>query len=282
MKKDNHQEMSFLDHLEELRWHIVRAVAAIIISAIVAFIFKDFFWDIILGPTRKNFIVYRWFCSVSEKLCFGPSSDLRLITRDLGEDFMMHMISSFWIGFIVSFPYVLWEIWRFVKPGLYAKEQKIIRGVVFICSILFFIGVGFGYFVVAPFGISFLSNYKLAADIENTVTVNSYVNYITMFILPLGLVFELPVVVYFLAKVGIVSAPFLKQFRKHAVVVILVIAAIITPPDVISQLLVSIPLLLLYEVSIIIAGRVNPLPPDEPEPESTESDEYDYDETKQD
>ncbi len=236
MKKNNHQEMSFLDHLEELRWHIVRAVAAILISAIVVFIFKDFFWDeVILAPTKKDFVIYRVFCGFSEKLCFGPNKDLVMFTRDFGEQFMMHMVSSFWIGIIISFPYLLWEIWRFVKPGLYEKEQKAIKGVVFICSMLFFIGVLFGYYIVAPFGISFLSNYEISSTIQNTVTLGSYVNYLTMFILPLGLVFELPIVVYFLAKVGIVSAPFLKQFRKHAVVVILIIAAIITPPDVVSQ-----------------------------------------------
>lgn len=287
MKKDNNQEMSFLEHLEELRWHIIRAVGAIMISAIGVFIFKDFFWEgIILAPTKKEFFIYRVFCNFSDKLCFGPNKDLEMYTRDFGEQFMMHMVSSFWIGLIIAFPFVLWEVWKFVKPGLYAKEQKAIRGVVFICSLLFFIGVLFGYYIVAPFGISFLSNYEISPTIQNTVTLNSYVNYLTMFILPLGLVFELPVVVYFLAKVGIVSAPFLKQFRKHAIVVILIIAAVITPPDVASQILVSFPLLILYEVSIIIAGRVNPLPPDDPEPEETKSssddDEYDYDYSKQD
>jgi sec-independent protein translocase protein TatC len=279
MKKDQSQEMSFLEHLEELRWHIIRSAGVILVSAIGVFIYKDFFWDIILGPTRKNFVIYRFFCNLSETTCFGPNADLKMFTRDFGEQFMMHMVSSFWIGLIISFPYVLWEVWRFVKPGLYAKEQKAIRGVVFICSALFLTGVLFGYYIVAPFGISFLSNYEIAPDIENTVTLNSYVNYLTMFILPLGMVFELPVIVYFLAKVGIVTGDFLKTYRRHAIVVIIVIAAVITPPDVASQILVSLPLIALYEVSILIAKRVNPLPPDDPAPES---DEYDYDENKAD
>lgn len=281
MKKDNHQEMSFLDHLEELRWHIVRAVAAILVFAIGIFIFSDFFWDIILGPSRQNFVTYRYLCGLSDKLCFGPNKDLVMYTREFGEQFMMHMVSSFWLGLIMAFPYVLWEVWRFVKPGLYAKEQKVVRGVVFICSALFLLGVLFGYYIIAPFSISFLSNYEIASDIQNTVTLNSYITYMTMFILPMGMIFELPIVIYFLAKLGIVSKPFLRNYRKHAIVVIIIIAAIITPPDVASQILVSIPLILLYEISIIIAGRVNPLPPEEEE-KDTDPDEYDYDESKAD
>ncbi len=269
--------MSFLDHLEELRWHIIRSVAAILICAIMVFLSKEFVWDtIILGPTKKNFFTYRIFCEISEALCFGPDQ-IQMFTRDFGEQFMMHMTTSFWIGLIVSFPYILWEAWRFIKPGLYAKEQKAIRGVVAICSALFFIGVLFGYYIVTPFGISFLTNYEISNDIQNTVSLESYISYMTMFVIPLGLVFELPMVVYFLAKIGIVSKPMLKTFRKHAVVAIVIIAAIITPPDVISQILVSLPLILLYEVSIFIAGRVNPMPKDE-----LDSEEYDYDETRTD
>ncbi|MEP7267716.1 MAG: twin-arginine translocase subunit TatC [Saprospiraceae bacterium] len=282
MKKDNDQEMSFLDHLEELRWHIIRSVAAILVSSIVVFIFKDFVWRIILGPTRQDFFLYRLFCGISDKLCFGPNAKLVMFTRDFGEQFMMHMVSSFWIGFIVAFPYVLWEVWRFVKPGLYTKEQKAIRGVVFICSLLFFTGVLFGYYIVTPFGISFLSNYEISPDIQNTVTLDSYVSYLTMFILPLGLIFELPIVVYFLAKVGIVTAEFLRSFRRHAIVVIIVVAAVITPPDVASQILVSLPLIMLYEVSIFIAKRVNPLPKDDDKVEDKDEEEYDHDDSPQD
>lgn len=268
--------MSFLDHLEELRWNIIRALASVIVFTIIVFLSKDFVWNsIILAPTEQDFFTYRFFCNLSEKLCFGPDK-IEFITRDVGEQFMMHMVSSFWIGVIISFPYILWELWKFIKPGLYEKEQKTIRGVVAICSILFFIGVAFGYYVVTPFGLTFLSQYELSSKIANTVTLSSYVDYLTMFVLPLGLVFELPVVVYFLAKVGIVTGGMLKTFRRHAIVVIIIIAAVITPPDVVSQILVSLPLILLYEASIFIASRVNPLPKDEPEAD----DEYDYDESK--
>ena len=272
--------MSFLDHLEELRWHIVRALASIIVFAIVVFLSKDFVWQkIILAPIRKDFFTYRFFCDLSPKLCFGPDK-IEIITRDIGEQFMMHMVSSFWLGVIISFPYILWEVWKFIKPGLYDKERKTIRGVVGICSFLFFLGVGFGYFVVTPFGVTFLSQYELSSEIANTVTLSSYVNYLTMFVLPLGLVFELPVVVYFLAKVGLVTGEMLRTFRRHAIVVVIIIAAVITPPDVVSQILVSLPLIGLYEVSIWIAGRVNPLAKDEDEDKDADKDEYDYDESK--
>ena len=289
MKKVNDQEMSFLDHLEELRWHIIRAVGAILVGAIIAFLNKEFVWNkIIFGPKNADFVTYRFFCNLSPKLCFGPDN-IQVFTRDFGEQFMMHFVSSFWIGLIIAFPYIMWEIWRFVKPGLYKKEQKAIRGVVAICSGLFFLGVLFGYYVIAPFGISFLSNYEIATGIENTVSLDSYVSYLTMFILPLGLVFELPVIVYFLAKVGIVNAEMLRSFRKHAIVVIIIVAAVITPPDVVSQILVSLPLIMLYEVSILIASRTNRAveeDDDDDEPDDDDKvenkDEYDYDESKSD
>lgn len=273
MKDTQDNEMSFLDHLEELRWHIVRALAAIIVCAIIVFLCKDYIWDtIILGPSKKTFFTYRIFCQISQSLCFGPNEHLRLFTRDFGEQFMMHMTSSFWIGLIMAFPYILWEVWRFVKPGLYEKEQNAIRGVVFICSGLFFMGVLFGYYVVTPFGMSFLTNYTISDEIDISVSLESYVDYLTMFVLPLGLVFELPVVVYFLAKVGIVSAPMLKTFRKHAIVAIVVIAAVITPPDVASQILVSLPLIALYESSIFIAARTNPVVKEEEDKDEEDDD----------
>jgi len=276
MKNKVDKEMSFLDHLEELRWNIIRALASVIVFTIVVFLSKDFVWNqIILAPTEKDFFTYRFFCNLSEKLCFGPD-EIEFITRDVGEQFMMHMVSSFWLGVIISFPYILWELWKFIKPGLYEKEQKTIRGVVGICSLLFFTGVAFGYYIVTPFGLTFLSQYELSDKIQNTVTLSSYVSYLTMFVLPLGLVFELPMVVYFLAKVGMVTGGMLKTFRRHAIVVIIIIAAIITPPDVISQILVSLPLIMLYEVSIFIASKVNPIPKEAPE----EDDAYDYDESK--
>ncbi len=163
---------------------------------------------------------------------------------------------SAWLGLIVAFPYVFWEFWRFTKPGLYAKERKAARGIVLICSLLFLFGVLFGYFIISPFAITFLSSYSVSDKIANTTTLSTLVNAMTMFTIPTGLVFELPIVIYFLAKIGLVSAAFLKQYRRHSIVVCLLLAAIITPPDVISQFLVGIPLYGLYEAGIIIARRV--------------------------
>ena len=168
---------------------------------------------------------------------------------------MQHLYVSFWLGVIGAFPYIFWQFWKFISPGLLEQEQKAIRGVVFICSFLFLLGVCFGYFVIAPFSISFLASYTVSGLVV-APTLDSYVTYMTMFTLPTGLIFEMPVVAYFLAKIGIVGASFLRAYRRHAIVVILIIAAIITPPDVVSQTLVSIPLWGLYEISILVGARV--------------------------
>ncbi|MEL6987572.1 MAG: twin-arginine translocase subunit TatC, partial [Bacteroidota bacterium] len=163
---------------------------------------------------------------------------------------------SFWMGIIIGFPYLFYEFWKFVKPGLYEKEIKAARGIVFVCSMLFIIGILFGYFIISPFAISFLSNYTIGDQVASEVTLSSLVNTMTMFTLPVGIVFELPIVIYFLSKIGLVTPEFLKKYRKHAFVVILVVSAIITPPDVITQLLIGFPLYMLYEISIRISKRV--------------------------
>jgi sec-independent protein translocase protein TatC len=249
-------EMSFLEHLEALRWHIIRAGASILVVAVAVFLAKTFVFDvIILGPTNQDFLTYRWFCKLGPQFCFYPEG-LQIITRDISEQFLCHIKVSVWLGLIAAFPYVFWEFWRFIKPGLYDKERNAARGVVLICSLLFILGVLFGYYIISPFAITFLSSYSVSDKIANTTTLSTLVNSMTMFTIPTGLVFELPVVIYFLAKVGLVSASFLKTYRRHAIVVILIVAAIITPPDVITQLLVTIPLYSLYEVGIIIAKRV--------------------------
>lgn len=249
-------EMSFLEHLEALRWHIIRAGASILVVGIAVFAAKTFVFDvIILGPTNQDFLTYRWFCKLGPQFCFYPEG-LQIITRDISEQFLCHIKVSVWLGLIAAFPYVFWEFWRFVKPGLYDKERSAARGVVFICSLLFILGVLFGYYIISPFAITFLSSYSVSDKIANTTTLSTLVNSMTMFTIPTGLVFELPVVIYFLAKIGLVSSSFLKTYRRHAIVVILIVAAIITPPDVITQLLVSIPLYSLYEVGIVIAKRV--------------------------
>lgn len=250
------KDMSFLDHLEELRWHLLRSFVGIFVIAIIVFLAKDFiFNEVILKPTSDDFITYRFFCGLSEKLCFGPG-EVTVFTRELGEQFIVHLKVSFWIGLIVAFPYVFFEIWKFVSPGLYDKERKATRGVVFVCTFLFLSGVAFGYFVISPFAISFLSSYSVSDMISDTFTLSSIVNYMMMFTLPTGLVFQLPVAVFFLSKMGLVTPEWMKMYRRHAFVIILVVAAIITPPDMITQLLIGIPLYILYEISIWISRRV--------------------------
>ncbi len=252
--KKKSDEMSFLEHLEALRWHILRSFVAIIVVAIGVFMAKDFvFNQVIFAPKRGDFITYRVICSISDFLCFQPK-DFEILTRDLGEQFIVHLKSSFWLGLIIAFPYVFWQFWKFVKPGLYEKEQKVTRGVVFICSLLFTFGVLFGYFIISPFAISFLSSYDVGAT--SAPTLASYINYMTMFTIPAGIVFELPIVVYFLAKLGVVGPVTMRKYRRHSIVIILIMASVITPPDMVTQILIAFPLFFLYEVSIVIAKRV--------------------------
>lgn len=248
------KEMSFLEHLEELRWHLVRSAAAIVIFGVLAFIGGEPFFDFIMnGPRRADFWTYKMICNISEVLCFNPP-EFNLQAVQFGEEFIVHFKFSLMIGLVLGFPYIFWEFWRFIKPGLYPQEKKAARGVVSICSFLFMSGVLFGYFIIAPFAITFLAGYNLGA--ENNPSISSYVNYMTMFTLPVGVVFELPVVVYFFSKIGLVTPQFLRSYRRHAFVVILILAAIITPPDVVTQFLIGIPLYFLYEISIIVSKRV--------------------------
>jgi sec-independent protein translocase protein TatC len=254
-------EMSFFEHIAELRKHILRAVLAIGIVGIVAFLNKEFVFNtLIFGPRSPDFPTYKIICSASnglglgDKMCFTPPK-FNLITRQLGEVLMQHLYVSFWLGVIGAFPFIFWEFWKFVSPGLLDAERRAVRGVVGICSLLFLLGVAFGYYVIAPFSISFLAGYTLEG-LEVAPTLDSYVTYMTMFTLPIGFIFEMPIVAYFLAKIGLVGTSVLRQYRRHALVVILIVAAIITPPDVVSQTLVGIPLYLLYEVSILVVAGV--------------------------
>jgi sec-independent protein translocase protein TatC len=254
-------EMSFFDHVEELRRHILRSVGAIVGIGVLFFLNKDFVFNTLLfGPRNPDFITYRAICAFSravgagDSMCFSPTP-FTILSRQLGEILMQHMMVSFWLGLICAFPFVLWEFWKFIRPGLLPSEQRTIRGVVFICSGLFFLGVCFGYFILAPFSISFLAGYTVEGA-EVAPTLDSYVNYMTMFTIPTGLIFEMPIVAYFLAKLGVIGQQFMRAYRRHAIVVIVIVAAIITPPDVASQIIVVIPLLTLYEVSIMVVGRV--------------------------
>ena len=256
-KKDlvKDKEMSFLDHLEELRWHILRSIVAIVTLGIIFFLVKGFVFKIIMAPSKSDFITYNLLCSLSDITCMEPANFI-LLPRDMGEQFFTHIKVSLWLGFILGFPYVFWEFWRFIKPGLYKNEQKAARGIVGSCSILFIAGVLFGYYVISPFAITFLTNYQVAPDVISSPTLTSYVSYMTMLTIPTGIIFELPVVVFFLAKIGLISSDFMKKYRRHAFVIVFILAAIITPPDILTQILIGIPIYVLYEFSIHLARRV--------------------------
>lgn len=249
-------EMGFLDHLEELRWHIIRSVSAIIALAIVFYCLESWVFDhIIFWPKENSFPTYRFFCGISEATCFQPPV-FGLQVKELGEQFFTSLKVSASLGFIVAFPYIFWEFWQFLKPGLYPGERKAARGIVFYCSFLFISGALFGYFVICPFAINFLVGYNLSSEIIIDPTLASYVSYLTMFTIPTGIVFELPIVVYFLSKIGLLTPDFMRQYRKHAMVIILIMASVITPPDITSQFLIGVPLFFLYEISIHISKRV--------------------------
>ena len=259
---DEGAEMSFLSHLEELRWHIVRAVGAILIFTVVAFVYVEEIYNlIILGPSQPSFWTYRMLCKVAaftgaDGLCINKL-DFELQSRDVGGQFSMAMVSSLIVGLLFAFPYAFWEIWRFVKPGLKASERKGARGAVFYVTFLFFSGVLFGYYIVSPLAINFLANFKLDPSIKNQFDITSYIGLISMLTLACGLTFQLPVVAFVLSKVGVLNPRFMREYRRHAFVVILILAAIITPsPDVLSQVLVATPLTLLYEISIWVSAWV--------------------------
>lgn len=256
LPKKEEPEMSFMDHLEQLRWHIVRSIVAIFSGAIIVFLLKEWvFKHIIFAPKQDSFITYRFFCKMSEATCFYPPK-FHLVAIQMGEQFFIHIKVSIFLGFIMAFPYVFWELWRFIKPGLYDNEQKSARGIVFICSALFLSGVLFGYYIITPFAINFLAGYSVGVDAVSNPSLESYVSYLTMFTMPTGVVFELPIVVLFLSKAGLITPELMRTYRKHSIIVILILAAVITPPDVMSQFLIGIPIFILYEISIMISKKV--------------------------
>ena len=249
--------MSFLQHLEVLRWHLVRSVSAIFIFAVVAFFAKEFIFDtVLLGPKSGDFWTYRMACKYLDLLCM-TEVPFDLINTSMSGQFTTHFVVSIIAGFVVAFPYVVFEIWRFVKPGLYSNERKYANGMVFYVSFLFIIGVLFGYYFIAPLSVQFLGTYQVSELVKNQIDLNSYFSTVATLVLASGVVFELPVLIYFLAKIGVVTPAMLRQYRKHAVVGILILAAVITPPDVASQILVFIPLMILYEVSIWVSVLVS-------------------------
>ncbi len=255
------KEMSFLDHVEVLRWHLVRSSAMVFAFSIVAFLMKDLIFNVILfAPKSADFVTYRFFCKVSR--FFGAEGfcieDIPFTFQSLAmaEQFSVHIWTSLTAGFIVAFPFIVWEFWRFLSPGLYEKERKGAKTFIVISSFLFFLGVLFGYYVVTPLSVNFLGNYSISDAVERNIKIGSYIGLVRSSVLASGLIFELPIVIFFLTKMGLVTPEFLKKYRKHALVIVLILAAIITPPDIISQVIVAIPILILYEVSIFISKMV--------------------------
>jgi len=259
MAKKPANEMSFLDHLEELRWLLIRCTIAILIGATVAFFFSDFIFDqILFGPKNPDFITYRIFCDLSQE--FGLDKSLcvteipmRIQSREMGGQFSAHMWTSITAGFIVSFPFILYFFWNFISPALYQNEKKYARAFVIIASLLFFIGVLFGYYLIAPLSVNFLSNYNVSKEIFNDIDLASYISLLRSSTVACGIFFELPVIIYFLTKIGLVTPASLRTYRKYVLIIVLILSAIITPPDVLSQVIVAIPIMILYELSILIS-----------------------------
>lgn len=262
--KNPNGEMSFLEHLEALRWHLFRSTIAIMLAAVVLFFFKEFLFDgVLLAPKNQNFLTYRALCWLGIKAGLGNDlcitvSTFTLISTDISAQFTTHMWVAFIGGVAISFPYIVWEIWRFIKPALTTKERSYANGIVFFTSFLFITGILFGYYVITPMTINFLGDYQVSAQVKNTITLDSFISTVTTMTLISGIVFELPIAVYFLSKIGLLTPLFMRTYRRHAVVVILILAAVITPTsDATTLFMVAIPLYVLYEISILVSGYVH-------------------------
>ncbi|MCF6348625.1 MAG: twin-arginine translocase subunit TatC [Flavobacteriaceae bacterium] len=257
MTKDQN-EMSFLNHLEILRWTLIRSTLAVLAFGMVAFAMKDFIFNkIILLPKDASFVTYRFLCSVSQQfgtqgLCIDEIPFI-VQSRTMAGQFSAHIWTSITAGFILAFPFILWEIWKFIKPGLYPKERKNAKSFIIISSFLFFLGILFGYYVITPLSINFLGAYRVADEVHSNIDLSSYIGLLRASTLSAGLIFEMPIIIYFLTKMGLVTPEFLKKYRKYALVLVLILSALITPPDVISQIIVAIPMMILYQVSITIS-----------------------------
>lgn len=254
-------EMSFLHHLEALRWTLIRSTLAVLIAGAVAFVMKGFIFNsIILAPKDASFATYRFFCNISkyfgtEGLCIDEIPFL-VQSRTMAGQFSAHIWTSITAGFIMAFPFILWEIWKFIKPALYDKERKNAKSFIIISSFLFFVGILFGYYVITPLSVNFLGAYRVADEVKNNIDLASYIGLLRASVLSSGLIFEMPIIIFFLTKLGLVTPEFLRKQRKYAFVIVLILAALITPPDVISQIIVAIPMVILYEVSISISKMI--------------------------
>ena len=257
--------MTFWDHLTELRKRLMRMIAAWLVMTVVAFIYSRFIFDkILLAPKDTSFVTYKWLCRLGEilhvkSLCLPPMS-ISIVNLNLSGQFMTDMTVSMFAGLILAAPFIIYQLWQFVMPALYVTERRYARRAVFVMSFLFMIGVLFSYYFMVPWTLNLLGTYQVSTLVANQISLSSYISTVTTTILSVGVVFELPVVVYVLAKLGIITPDFLKKNRKYAFVIILIVAAIITPPDVFSQTIVTIPLYGLYEISILVAKRVSTKP----------------------
>jgi len=254
-------EMSFFGHLEALRGHLIRASIAIIVITCFVFAYYDWIFDtLIMGPSKMDFWTYRTMCNagnaIGRNFCFS-AFHIQLINTEMAGQFTLQINSSLMIGITLGVPYLLWELWRFVKPALHEKERKAATGFVFYATFLFFTGVLFGYYIITPMSLHFLATYTVSSSIENLFTIDSYISSVATLTLATGLVFELPILIYILASLGIMTPHFMRSTRRYAIVIILIIAAIVTPtPDMLTMTVVSIPLFLLYEISIVVAALV--------------------------
>lgn len=256
-----HGEMSFLEHLEELRWHLIRSVLAIMVMAIVAFVFQNFiFTEIIFKPKNPDFWTNRMFSLLADFVGTDAlkinQSELQLISIKMAGQFMTSIWAAIILGFIMASPVVFFEFWLFIKPALYDNEKKYASGAVFFTTLLFALGVLFGYYLIVPLSIHFLASYSISGEVINQININSYISTVASISLASGVVFLLPIFVFFLSRVGLLTPEFMKKYRRHAYVLMLLLAAIITPPDVFSQIMVAFPLIFLYEIGILISKRV--------------------------
>ncbi len=261
--EDIEGEMSFMDHIEVLRWHLVRSAAVILLFAIFAFAYPEIIFDkIIFGPKSPDFPTYKILCQLGHKLGAADQMCLKelkfqIINTDLSGQFTTHLWIAILTGIICGFPYFLWELWRFIKPALKGEETTPAAGFIINASLLFIFGVLFAYFIIVPLSINFLATYQASTEITNMPSMDSYISLVSTLVLATGLVFELPILVYFLSRLGIMTPKFMRTYRRHAVVVILIVGAVITPsPDITSQMLVAIPLYGLYELSIFVSRYV--------------------------
>lgn len=261
-KRNSDAEMSFFDHLEELRWHIIRSLIVVVVIAGVAFSFPHFLFDVVLfGPKRLDFWTYRQLCKISElvhqpELCV-KSFHFTMLNTDLAGQFTWNFTAAIMAGLIIGFPYLLWELWRFISPALKKEEKKHSTGMIAFGSILFLSGVLFGYYIVMPLTINFLGGYTISDQIVNQITLDSYFSMLITLALASGITFEMPILAYYLSRVGIITPKLLRNSRRYAVIIILIVAAVITPsPDIMTQLIVSAPLFILFEISIFVSAGV--------------------------